>query len=185
MPSSDSLEPESDALGSQPEDHDDNGSPLMGLEPTNDSSDSELLIQSLLKERQSIQSQNKQLWRLVDKQRTMILGLQKDLEKMAQDKNRYKKKFASLVEQQKVATKGQGDDALQQNVSPPDPAASTPASNEPIPVEFSKSGISQPSEVPSTPTKSATDRGAFDESSPVFQAIRRELERYSNNDSNS
>ncbi|KAI9655193.1 MAG: hypothetical protein M1829_000689 [Trizodia sp. TS-e1964] len=51
----------------------------------------EAAIQHLLKEKRSSSSQNAQLWRLVDKQRTMILGLNKDLEAALKDKERYRK----------------------------------------------------------------------------------------------
>ncbi|CAG8982876.1 hypothetical protein HYALB_00002892 [Hymenoscyphus albidus] len=51
------------------------------------------VIQYLLKEKQSQAAQNAQLWRLVDKQRAMILGLNKDLERALKDKERYRKKL--------------------------------------------------------------------------------------------
>ncbi|KAI9053261.1 hypothetical protein LZ554_002228 [Drepanopeziza brunnea f. sp. 'monogermtubi'] len=54
---------------------------------------SEAVIQYLLKEKASQTSQNSQLWRLVDKQRAMILGLNKDLERALRDKERYRKKL--------------------------------------------------------------------------------------------
>ncbi|KAH8602830.1 hypothetical protein B0O99DRAFT_498769 [Bisporella sp. PMI_857] len=53
----------------------------------------EAVIQYLLKEKQSQAAQNAQLWRLVDKQRAMILGLNKDLERALKDKERYRKKL--------------------------------------------------------------------------------------------
>ncbi|RSL82402.1 hypothetical protein CEP52_016973 [Fusarium oligoseptatum] len=48
----------------------------------------EALIQYLLKEKHSQSQQNGQLWRLVDKQRAMILGLNKDLERALKDKEK-------------------------------------------------------------------------------------------------
>ncbi|KAI5814829.1 hypothetical protein BZA77DRAFT_294720 [Pyronema omphalodes] len=51
------------------------------------------LILVLLKEKQSITAQNSQLWRLVDKQRAMILGLNKDLERAMKEKDKYRKKL--------------------------------------------------------------------------------------------
>ncbi|CAL3961931.1 unnamed protein product [Diplocarpon coronariae] len=51
------------------------------------------VIQYLLKEKASQASQNSQLWRLVDKQRAMILGLNKDLERALKEKERYRKKL--------------------------------------------------------------------------------------------
>ncbi|KAH6898804.1 hypothetical protein B0T10DRAFT_394801 [Thelonectria olida] len=57
----------------------------------------EALIQYLLKEKQSQSQQNTQLWRLVDKQRAMILGLNKDLERALQDKEKYRKKLKEIM----------------------------------------------------------------------------------------
>ncbi|KKZ64713.1 RalA-binding protein 1 [[Emmonsia] crescens] len=56
----------------------------------------EAVIIHLLKEKQQAASQNAQLWRLVDKQRTMVLGLNKDLERAMKDKDRYRKKLKEL-----------------------------------------------------------------------------------------
>lgn len=58
---------------------------------------SEAVIQHLLKEKASQAAQNTQLWRLVDKQRAMILGLNKDLERALKDKERYRKKMKDTV----------------------------------------------------------------------------------------
>ncbi|KAI0160258.1 hypothetical protein GGR57DRAFT_413524 [Xylariaceae sp. FL1272] len=57
----------------------------------------EAVIQYLLKEKQSQSQQNAQLWRLVDKQRAMILGLNKDLERVLKDKERYRKKLKEVI----------------------------------------------------------------------------------------
>lgn len=57
----------------------------------------EAVIQYLLKEKQSQSQQNSQLWRLVDKQRAMILGLNKDLERALKDKEKYRKKMKELM----------------------------------------------------------------------------------------
>lgn len=59
----------------------------------------EAVIQYLLKEKQSQAAQNSQLWRLVDKQRAMILGLNKDLERALKDKERYRKKLKESLAQ--------------------------------------------------------------------------------------
>ncbi|KAF3914674.1 hypothetical protein AA313_de0204960 [Arthrobotrys entomopaga] len=53
----------------------------------------EALILHLLKDKAQAASQNSQLWRLVDKQRSMILSLNRDLEKAMKDKERYRKKL--------------------------------------------------------------------------------------------
>ena len=59
----------------------------------------EAVIQYMLKEKQSQAAQNAQLWRLVDKQRAMILGLNKDLERALKDKERYRKKLKDTLAQ--------------------------------------------------------------------------------------
>jgi len=53
----------------------------------------ELVIQHLIKDKSQAASQNAQLWRLVDKQRAMILSLNRDLEKAMKDKEKYRKKL--------------------------------------------------------------------------------------------
>lgn len=57
----------------------------------------EALIQSLLKDKNSQAQQNSQLWRLVDKQRAMILGLNKDLERALKDKEKYRTKLKDIM----------------------------------------------------------------------------------------
>ncbi|KAK0392504.1 hypothetical protein NLU13_1999 [Sarocladium strictum] len=57
----------------------------------------EAVIQYLLKEKQSSSQQNSQLWRLVDKQRAMILGLNKDLERALKDKEKYRTKLKEVM----------------------------------------------------------------------------------------
>lgn len=57
----------------------------------------EAVIQYLLKEKQSQAQQNAQLWRLVDKQRAMILGLNKDLERSLKEKEKYRKKLKEVL----------------------------------------------------------------------------------------
>ncbi|EFX00755.1 rhogap with PH domain protein [Grosmannia clavigera kw1407] len=57
----------------------------------------EAVIEHLLKEKHAQYQQNAQLWRLVDKQRAMILGLNKDLERALKDKERYRKKLKETL----------------------------------------------------------------------------------------
>jgi RalA-binding protein 1 len=59
----------------------------------------EAAMLALWKEKQNTSSHNAQLWRLVEKQRSMIIGLQKDLERALKDKDRYRKKFKDYTEQ--------------------------------------------------------------------------------------
>ncbi|KAJ5309118.1 hypothetical protein N7508_004497 [Penicillium antarcticum] len=58
----------------------------------------EAVIVHLLKEKHHAASQNTQLWKLVDKQRALILGLNKDLERAFQEKDKYRKKLKDIQE---------------------------------------------------------------------------------------
>lgn len=80
----------------------------------------EAVIQYLLKEKHSQSQQNAQLWRLVDKQRAMILGLNKDLERALKDKEKYRKKLKEVMGTQQV---------------PPLPAISTEKSSHGVPAK--------------------------------------------------
>ncbi|MBE7180786.1 MAG: hypothetical protein INR71_06185, partial [Terriglobus roseus] len=57
-------------------------------------------LEQLWREKQSSVQQTEQLWRLVEKQRAMILGLNKDLERALKDKERYRKKLKEHLAQQ-------------------------------------------------------------------------------------
>ncbi|WZH39783.1 RalA-binding protein 1 [Fusarium acuminatum] len=69
----------------------------------------ESLIQYLLKEKHSQSQQNSQLWRLVDKQRAMILGLNKDLERALKDKEKYRRKLKEVISLPSVSVPSQDD----------------------------------------------------------------------------
>ncbi|KAJ6155039.1 hypothetical protein N7470_005605, partial [Penicillium chermesinum] len=56
----------------------------------------EAVIVHLLREKHQAASQNSQLWKLVDKQRTLILGLNKDLERAYKEKEKYRKKLKEV-----------------------------------------------------------------------------------------
>ncbi|KIX00339.1 uncharacterized protein Z518_10478 [Rhinocladiella mackenziei CBS 650.93] len=59
----------------------------------------ENLIQHLLKDKSHAAAQNAQLWKLVDKQRALLLGLNKDLERATKERDRYRKKVKELQTQ--------------------------------------------------------------------------------------
>lgn len=59
----------------------------------------EAALHKVLCEKQQAASHNAQLWRLVEKQRTMILGLNRDLEKSLKEKERYRRKLKDSVAQ--------------------------------------------------------------------------------------
>ena len=65
----------------------------------NTAGSAEALIQHLLREKQHSATQNAQLWKLVDKQRTLVLGLNQDLERALKDKERYRKKLKEHLAQ--------------------------------------------------------------------------------------
>ncbi|PHH64159.1 hypothetical protein CDD81_4906 [Ophiocordyceps australis] len=69
----------------------------------------EVVIQHLLKDKHSQSQQNSQLWRLVDKQRAMILGLNKDLEAALKDKEKYRRKLKELMANPAVSRAATGD----------------------------------------------------------------------------
>ena len=58
----------------------------------------EAAIQHLLKEKQSAAARSDQLWKLVEKQRSLVFGLNKDLERALEDKERYRKKLKETLE---------------------------------------------------------------------------------------
>ena len=68
-------------------------------------------LTQLLKDRITMKKENAQLWRLVEKQRTMMLGLNKDLERAYKDRDRYRKKLKEHLAQEPPMTSvpGQGD----------------------------------------------------------------------------
>lgn len=60
-------------------------------------------IQRLIHEKNQAASNNAQLWRLVEKQRAMILGMNQDLEKTLKEKERYKRKLKDQLVQSQSA----------------------------------------------------------------------------------
>ncbi|PGH07601.1 RalA-binding protein 1 [Blastomyces parvus] len=114
----------------------------------------EAVIIHLLREKQQAASQNAQLWRLVDKQRTMVLGLNKDLERAMNDKDRYRKKLKDL-----------------QANPPPMPARTAPVGGEPVERDNISSKDS-PSGHDRTKPSDTTMRRSLDES-PIFQSHSR------------
>lgn len=61
----------------------------------------ETLIQHLLKEKSQSAAQNAQLWKLVEKQRTMILGLNADLQRAQEEREKYRQKLKELSQLQR------------------------------------------------------------------------------------
>lgn len=53
-------------------------------------------IVRLLREKHALASQNASLWKLVEKQRPMLLGLNRDLDSAVREKERYRKRLKEL-----------------------------------------------------------------------------------------
>ena len=80
----------------------------------------EAVIRHLLKEKQHSASQNAQLWRLVDKQRALLLGLNQDLENALKDKERYRKRLKDQATRaQPVLNGAEPSDPRPASQSPP------------------------------------------------------------------
>lgn len=79
----------------------------------------EAAIQKLVNEKQQAASHTAQLWRLVEKQRSMILGLNRDLEKSLKEKERYRRKLKENLVQSSSAPvlPSQPDEASTRNSS--------------------------------------------------------------------
>jgi RalA-binding protein 1 len=63
----------------------------------------EAALHKVLGEKQQAANHNAQLWRLVEKQRAMILGLNRDLEKSLKEKERYRRKLKDHLAQSSSA----------------------------------------------------------------------------------
>ncbi|GAB7359313.1 hypothetical protein MBLNU230_g5964t1 [Neophaeotheca triangularis] len=82
----------------------------------------EAALHKLVNEKSTAASHNAQLWKLVEKQRAMILGLNKDLEKALKEKERYRRKLKEHVVQSSSApvltgTGQQVEDAVSRDTS--------------------------------------------------------------------
>ena len=110
-PRNSSIDSAISAISSRTHSHKDSQDSAVGLQDVSHliktAGSAEAVIQYLLREKQSQNTQNAQLWRLVDKQRAMILGLNKDLERTLKDKERYRKKLKEFITAQNAATSSQ------------------------------------------------------------------------------
>jgi len=62
----------------------------------------EAAIHNLLKENRTLIAQSEKIWRIIDKQRAMVLGLNKDLERATKDRDRYRKKLKEALVQTSI-----------------------------------------------------------------------------------
>lgn len=135
----------------------------------------ENLVLHLLKEKNHAASQNSQLWKLVEKQRALLLGLNKDLERVTKDRDRYKKKlkeFHSNGALPRAATQSPSQELLysdgDNSVKPPE----VPQCEEPS-QQSTPRDANSPVDLPSLPTATATDSASQSTSSsrrPTLQA---------------
>ncbi|KAF2863602.1 RhoGAP-domain-containing protein [Piedraia hortae CBS 480.64] len=100
-------------------------------------------VQKLLVERNQAASHNAQLWRLMEKQRAMILGLNRDLEAALRDKERYRQRLKqSIANASANAQPPDSHNPLSPGPSPsPDPANAAIA---PFPADLIAPPISPP-----------------------------------------
>ena len=91
-------------------------------------------IHQLLKEKKQAAAQSAQLWRLMNKQRTLVLGLNKDLERALQDKERYRKKLKEYLAQA-PAVPPQPAEALQKPTPAESPSPVPSDSPDELPIQ--------------------------------------------------
>lgn len=117
----------------------------------------ENLVVHLLKEKNHAESQNNQLWKLVEKQRALLLGLNKDLERVTKDRDRYKKKLKEVQSNgalPRAATQSPSREHVGDNaVKPPDLPQRDETSQEST-LESTPQDASSPVDTP-TPSMSA------------------------------
>ncbi|TIA43515.1 RhoGAP-domain-containing protein [Aureobasidium pullulans] len=117
----------------------------------------EAAIAKLLQEKQSASTHTTQLWRLVEKQRAMILGLNKDLERTLKEKEKYRKRLKDILGEQSSrppTTRESLGSASLDSQSP-----NLPASSPPLPTSTSldslPSGPSRPNRVQTSASASS------------------------------
>ncbi|KAF2665985.1 hypothetical protein BT63DRAFT_416413 [Microthyrium microscopicum] len=91
----------------------------------------EAALHHLWKENQNSTAHNSQLWRLVEKQRSILLGLQKDLDKACKERERYRKKLKDHLAQCSSSLTGalpQASSLQRRDTASPSPAPSEPIS---------------------------------------------------------
>ncbi|KAG9877532.1 RhoGAP-domain-containing protein, partial [Aureobasidium melanogenum] len=109
----------------------------------------EAAIAKLLQEKQSASTHTTQLWRLVEKQRAMILGLNKDLERTLKEKEKYRKRLKDLIGEQSSRPPTTRESLGSTSLDSQSP--NMPASSPPLPTSTSldslSAGLQRPSRV--------------------------------------
>lgn len=137
-------------------------------------------IRKLLVEKHSTASHNSQLWRLVEKQRAMILSLNKDLERACKDKDKYRRKLKDgLSSSTSLATLPEADsrNSILASDIEGDPAERTDSLTE---VRLARHAGPSPLSTSSTPMSSKPMRAPFSTpasaTSPMTPGILRSAE---------
>jgi RalA-binding protein 1 len=126
----------------------------------------EAAIARLLQEKHSASTHTTQLWRLVEKQRAMILGLNKDLERTLKEKEKYRKRLRDLVGEQssrpptmRESLGSAGLDSHSPNLPASSPPLPSSTSLDSLPAGLQRSGRVQPSasasSLPGLPARSS------------------------------
>jgi len=153
----------------------------LDITPTEDlPTDDDNLVRSLLKEKRSVHAQNDQLWRLVDKQRGMILSLQEDVEKAWKSKHKYKQRYLELMERYSDMSQVHKSLSLSTLSGHEASVVSTPSEYTGADPISATSITPIPQNIPTTPSKNPSNNAyspTLDAESPVYQAIRAEIER--------
>ncbi|KAH0171977.1 RhoGAP-domain-containing protein, partial [Aureobasidium melanogenum] len=109
----------------------------------------EAAIARLLQEKHSASTHTTQLWRLVEKQRAMILGLNKDLERTLKEKEKYRKRLKDLIGEQSSRPPTTRESLGSTSLDSQSP--NMPASSPPLPTSTSldslSAGLQRPSRV--------------------------------------
>ena len=98
-----------------------------------DAGSPEAAILKLIHDKNQAASHNAQLWRLVEKQRSMILGLNKDLEKALKEKEKYRRKVKdSLIHSESAPSLGTANQQLEKLVTRGESQSPLVIENEPL-----------------------------------------------------
>ena len=94
---------------------------------------SEALIRQLVKDRKQQESQNAQLWRIINKQRTLLMGLNTDLTRAMEEKVKYQKRYRELS----ARTKPRPGQRLEEvrKASPSGTTSSAAGSDDELPIQ--------------------------------------------------
>jgi RalA-binding protein 1 len=114
----------------------------------------ENLVQHLLRDKAHAAAQNAQLWKLVDKQRTLLLGLNKDLDRVSKERDRFRKKAKDLAT-------AQSNQPLDRHVSGSHSPPRTPPTDD-LPIQMTEAESTQ-----DVALRSVAEPSRAEQSSPI------------------